>query len=417
MFFNRGPIKQKTKKKKKKARKLTYKEKAADHAEYCKWYARRKIPKWNLAKEKLFSSSEDNSDITSTSESSSEDTSFLKPTGSPYQPTNWAAKLINRPENNKDNHDNEITTRFGEDDTHDTTQDADNSIDKDSKNISDLSPITTPILRRQCTAPTTKDNDSDTDDDNDYEQQQKLKEKLRQRWRSKFTRSATTPAPDEAQTTGTEVNDSCDDSGTEVNNSCDDSDHEQQQKLKEKLRQRWRNKFTRPATTAAPAEVQVIGTEVNASCTEDEVSQQWEIKAPTLSFTDDDNSAHNTITKPSQMNSTQHIHVNDHSSDQWAIAAPLPSFMQQSNYTNTTHDTDTTITTWLPATILVGGDCSMSPWSSPAAPSMILSDTHTLHIYGHHYHHHHNQYTPQIYSNIQAISPIKHTRIEVWGRE
>ena len=88
----------------------------------------------------------------------------------------------------------------------------------------------------------------------------------------------------------------------------------------------------------------------------------------------------------------------------------MPSYML-SNDTNTQ---DSMIQTWLPATILVGGDCSMNPWSNPIAPSIILPNTNALHINGHHYH---NQYTQPIYSNIHTISPIKHTRIEAWEEE
>ena len=131
----------------------------------------------------------------------------------------------------------------------------------------------------------------------------------------------------------------------------------------------------------------------------DHSSEQWALTAPMPSFAQSDTG---------HVYNTQYSHSQqDHSSDQWALAAPMPSFMQS----DTSAD-DSTIKTWLPATILRGGDCSMIPWPATAAPSMLLPAIQALHINGHHYHH-----TPTIYSNIHSISPIKHTNTEAWGEE
>ena len=162
------------------------------NAEYCKWYARRKIPKWQLAKEKLFSSSED-SDITSNTEESNasnevDKSSYLKPTGSPYQPINWAAKLIKR------RRDDVNDTRTI-DDVNDTqteegnTDEADTSHETDS---SSLSCTTTPIIQRQRVNPATQlktNEDNDEDNENEHVQKQILKNRLQQRWRNRFKRN------------------------------------------------------------------------------------------------------------------------------------------------------------------------------------------------------------------------------------
>ena len=225
------------------------------------------------------------------------------------------------------------------------------------------------------------------------------------------------------------------------------------QSLKEKLRLQWRAKFKRRNAVIdnnmSSDTGEVIGNNLSGDTSSDtghNSDRAWVIAAPTLSF--DGNTDHSKLTESSAENTTTG------NTTKWALEAPKPSFMQddteytectptneaqdEANYnsiqawalemsvpsfvhnstvnTPTKRDTskDSPVQTWLPATILVGGDYTINPWSSPC---MTPRHTNALHIQGHHQQHH-NQYTTlPIHNNIQSISPIKNTRIEAWEGE